>query len=223
MDPQRLTQLETWLRSGAINQRKQAIDELANCEPDIAIPILQRLSTDSDFLCRRFAVMGLANHRTEAAFQALKQRLDQERDDNVLAELANALFEFGEQSVPLLQKIFEQNRHWLTRQTVLSILMESEQEGILLAVIRDALLDETQTVKETAILALGQLLKGSYQSEALDLLADLAEADFWRDRWRAATALTLATDPKAKPLLAKLQQDDNHYVAAAALESSLGT
>jgi len=223
MDPQRLTQLETWLRSGAINQRKQAIDELANCAPDIAIPILQRLSTDSDFLCRRFAVMGLANHRNEAVFQTLKQRLDQERDDNVLAELANALFEFGEQSVPLLQKIFEQNRHWLTRQTVLSILMESEREGILLAVIRDALLDETQTVKETAILALGQLLKGSYQSEALDLLAGLAEADFWRDRWRAATALTLATDPKAKPLLAKLQQDDNHYVAAAALESSLGT
>ena len=221
MNPERLAQLETWLRSGAINQRKQAIDELADCEAEVAVPLLQRLATDADFLCRRFAVMGLANHRTDAAFEALKHRLEDEQDDNVLAEIANALFEFGEQAVPLLQTIFEQNHHWLIRQTVLSILMESNQDAVLLAVIREALLDETQTVKETAILALGSVLKGSLQSEALDLLAPLAAAEFWRDRWRTATALTLATDPRAKPLLAKLQQDENHYVAAAALESSL--
>lgn len=221
MNPERLIQLESWLRSGAINQRKQAIDELVGCASDMAVPILQRLSADSDFLCRRFAVMGLGNHRTEAAFQTLKDRLGQEQDDNVLAEIANSLFEFGDQSIPLLQQLFEQNRHWLTRQTILSILMESNQDEILLAVIREALLDETQTVRETAILALGQLLKGSLQQEALDLLVELAEAEFWRDRWRAATALTLATDPRAKPVLAKLQQDNNHYVAAAALESGL--
>lgn len=221
MNPDRLIQLESWLRSGAIDQRKQAIDELAGCASDIAVPILQRLSTDSDFLCRRFAVMGLGNHRTEAAFQTLKDCLGREQDDNVLAEIANSLFEFGDQSIPLLQQLFEQNRHWLTRQTILSILMESNQDEILLAVIREALLDETQTVRETAILALGQLLKGSLQHEALDLLVELAEAEFWRDRWRAATALTLATDPRAKPVLARLQQDNNHYVVAAALESGL--
>ncbi|MBW4470585.1 MAG: HEAT repeat domain-containing protein [Stenomitos rutilans HA7619-LM2] len=221
MNVDRLAQLESWLRSGAIDQRKKAIDELAGFPSDIAVPLLQRFSTDPDFLCRRFAVMGLGNHRTEASFQALRTLLENEQDDNVLAEIANALFDFGDASIPLLQQLFERNRHWLTRQTILSILMESDQDDVLLAVIREALLDETQTVKETAILALGQLLKGPLQQEALDLLESLAEADFWRDRWRAATALTLATDPRAKPMLAKLQQDENHYVVAAALDSAL--
>ncbi|MBW4691554.1 MAG: HEAT repeat domain-containing protein [Lyngbya sp. HA4199-MV5] len=221
MNPDRLAQLESWLRSGAINQRKMAIDELATCPSAIAVPLLQRLATDPDFLCRRFAVMGLGNHRTEESFQVLKTLLEQEHDQNVLAEIANALFDFGDRSVPLLQQLFTRNRDWLTRQTILSILMEANQDEILLAVIREALQDETQTVKETAILASGQLLNGIFAPEALDLLAALAEAEFWRDRWRAATALTLSSDARAKPILAKLQQDENHYVAAAALEGGL--
>jgi HEAT repeat protein len=99
--------------------------------------------------------------------------------------------------------------------------MESNQDDVLLAIIREALQDETQTVKETAILALGQVLKGDLQSEAMALLSELAVADFWRDRWRAATALTCASDPSAAVILANLQQDENHYVVAAALEASL--
>jgi HEAT repeat protein len=217
----RLTELETWMRSGAIDQRKKAIDELATYPSEIAVPLLQKVSTDPGFICRRFAVMGLGNHRTEASFQVLKTLLAQERDENVLAEVANSLFDFGDPAIPLLQQLFEKNRHWLTRQTILSVLMESDQDEILLAVIREGLQDETQTVKETAILALGKVLKGSLQSEAMEILIELAQAEFWRDRWRAATALTLATDPRAKPILAKLQQDENHYVAAAALESNL--
>ena len=221
MDADRLARWESWLRNGAIDQRKAALDELARCSADIAVPILQRLATDRDFLCRRFAVMGLGNHRTPASLQALKDLLEQEQDDNVLAEIANSLFEFGEESVPLLQTLFERNRHWLTRQTILSILMESEQAEVLLTVIREALQDETQTVKETAILALGSLLRGALQEEALDLLIQFTEPDFWRDRWRAATALNLSSSPRAKVALAKLQQDENHYVVAAALESGL--
>jgi HEAT repeat protein len=221
MDSDRLAQLESLLRSGAIDQRKAALDELAGCPSDLVVPVLQRLATEPDFLCRRFAVMGLGNHRTDASFQALKNLLERETDPNVLAEIANSLFEFGEQSVPLLQHLFERTTHWLTRQTILSILMEAQQDEILLAVIRSGLKDETQSVKETAILALGVVLKGSLHTQALDLLADLAEAESWRDRWRAATALTLSPDPRAKSILVRLQQDQNHYVAAAALETSL--
>jgi HEAT repeat protein len=221
MNANRLAQLESWLRSSAIDQRKRAIDELATCPSDIAIPILQRLATDPDFICRRFVAMGLGNHRTEASFQILKVLLEQEQDQNVMAEIANSLFEFGDRSVPLLQSLFIRNQHWLTRQTILSILMESNQDDVLLAVIREALQDETQTVRETAILALGRVLKGDLQSEAMALLGELAIADFWRDRWRTATALTCASDPDAAAILTKLQQDENHYVVAAALEASL--
>jgi HEAT repeat protein len=221
IDGDRLAQLESWLRSGAINQRKDAIDELAQCPPDVAIPVLQRLATAPDFLCRRFAVMGLGNHRTTESFEALKALLEQEKDQNVLAEIANALFEFGDKSVPLLQQLFGRSHHWLTRQTILSILMEADHDAVLLAVVREALQDETQTVRETAILALGSTLKGEVQQEALDLLTELAHSVVWRDRWRVATALRLSSDPRAKQLLANLQKDENHYVVAAALESEL--
>jgi HEAT repeat protein len=219
MDGDRLTQLESWLRSGAINQRKDAIDELAQYPADVAVPILKRLATEPDFLCRRFAVMGLGNHRTAASFEALKELLAQEKDQNVLGEIANALFEFGRESVPILQQLFKRCHHWLTRQTILSILIEAQHDEILLDVIREALRDETQTVRETAILALGSLLNGTAQSAALDLLMELTQGESWRDRWRAATALRRSTDPKAKQLLAALQKDENHYVVAAALES----
>jgi HEAT repeat protein len=221
MDINRLTQLESQIRSGAINQRKAALDELAQCPANLAIPILQRLAVDQDFLCRRFAVMGLGNHRTAASLQVLKDLLEQELDHNVLAEIANSLFEFGDESVPLLQKLFERNRHWLTRQTIISILMEANQDDVLLAVIREGLQDEIQTVKETSILALGSLLNRELHEEAINLLAQLAQATDWRDRWRVATALSLSSDPRAKLLLAKLQQDENHYVVAAALEAGL--
>jgi HEAT repeat protein len=221
MDRDRLTQLESWLRSGAVNQRKDAIDELAQCPPEVAVPILQRLATEPDFVCRRFAIMGLGNHRTPESFQALKDLLEQEKDQNVLAEIANSLFEFGSESVPILQQLFGRCHHWLTRQTILSILMEADHDEVLLDVVREALLDETQTVRETAILALGSTLKGNAQHAALDLLTELAQGDQWRDRWRAATALRLSSDPRAKQLLITLQKDENHYVVAAALESEL--
>jgi HEAT repeat protein len=221
MDSDRLAQLEGWLRSGAVIQRKDAIDELAKCPPEVAIPVLQRLATEPDFLCRRFAIMGLGNHRTAESFQVLKDLLEQEKDQNVLAEIADALFNFGSESVPILQALFGRCHHWLTRQTILSLLMESNQDAVLLEVVREALQDETQTVRETAILALGSVLQGEVQQGALDLLAELAQGEFWRDRWRAATALRLSAEPRAKQLLGILQTDENHYVVAAALESEL--
>jgi HEAT repeat protein len=165
--------------------------------------------------------MGLGNHLTEQSFQVLISLLEQEKDDNVISEIANTLFEFGDRSIPFLQNLFERNQNWLTRQTILAILMESDRPDILLNIINLALLDPTQTVKETAILALGSLLKSSYESDALDLLTELASAEFWRDRWRTAATLSISTNPRAKPLLAKLQKDENHYVVAAALEAGL--
>jgi HEAT repeat protein len=224
MDSNRLTQLESLLRTGSTDQCRQAIDELAQCPAELAVPVLQRLSGDRDFLRRRFAVMGLGNHRTEASLAVLKALLEQETDDNVMAEIANSLFEFGDVAVPLLEQLFYRNHNWLTRQTIVAVLMEANDDRALLSVIREALHDETQSVKETAILALGKLMAGALQGEAVDLLVELAKAKLWRDRWRAATALCLSTDPRAKSLLAQLQQDENHYVvAAAALESEMGT
>ena len=221
MNADRLAELEATLQTGALNHRQAALKELANAPSELAVPAFARLSTAPDFLCRRFAATGLGNHITPASLDVLKARMGQETDNNVLAEIANALFEFGEPAIPLLQAMFEEHDNWLIRQTIISVVMESDADQVLLGLIERALVDNVWAVRETAILALGRTLRGPLQPEAMTLLSDLSESKVWRDRWRAATALRLASDPRAKVLLAKLQQDENHYVAAAALESSL--
>lgn len=223
MDSDRLTQLENDLRSGSLLASKQALDELASCPSDLVVPIFQRLLNENDVVRRRFAVMGLANHQTDDAFHVLKNLLEQERDHNILAEAANSIFEFGPVAIPLLQNLFHRNHNWLVRQSILSIMMEADNDDILLDLVKAGLNDDTQTVKETAILALGTILKGSQHDTAVDLLAELSNAPNWRDRWRAATTLSLASGEKAKNLRSKLQKDDHHRVVAAALDAGLPT
>ena len=223
MDQAALNKLEQQLRANSIYQSRMALDELAKVPAELAVPLLQRLLKETNFQQRRLAVMGLGNHLTDDSFQTLRELLTTEQDDNVLAEAANALFEFGAASVPLLKDLFFRHQGWLTRQTVLSILMEAHEDDVLLAVVRAGLQDKTQTVKETAILAMGPLMNSSAEPEALALLKEMTEADNWRDRWRAATTLTLSKSPDAEQLRAKLRQDNNHYVVAAALEAGVSS
>lgn len=221
MDGDRLAQLEEQIRSGSLFDCKLALDELAQGPSELVVPMLQRLLTGQDVLRRRFAVMGLGNHQTDDSFRVLTMLLEQEADHNVLAEAANSIFEFGEVAVPLLQELFHRNHNWLVRQTILSIMMEANDDEVLLDLIHAGLDDETQTVKEAAILAMGSVLKGPCHDRAVDVLATLSESSNWRDRWRAATTLCLASGERARDLLAKLKTDENHYVVAAALESNV--
>ncbi len=219
MEQERLVQLESDLRTGAMDQCKRALDELAQGPSDLVVPMLLRVAEEGDFLRRRFAIMGLGNHRTEAAFAALQARMAAEQDGNVLAEIANSLMEFGDRAVPLLAELFQRSTHWLTRQSIISILIDAQADEVLLAVIREALADPEQSVKETAILGLAQIWRGALKDEALDLLAELAQDGDWRVRWRAANALAPCPDPRAKAILAPLRQDAHHRVVAAALEA----
>ncbi len=224
MTSDEISQLEVQLRASALNERIAALNRLAAQPADIAVPILQRLSKESSFLIRRLAVMGFGNHAPdEAAFTSLQALMTTEADANVLAEVANSLYEFGDVSIPLLVQLFDANDNWLLRQTVLSILQESDHHDVLLEVSLKALDDPTQTVKETAILSLRQVLMSPLQAQALEALTRLAKSDIWRDRWRAATALTGCDHPQAIKLLATLKTDENHYVVAAALDAAMGT
>jgi HEAT repeat protein len=223
MTPDELYKLEDELRSSALNERIAALNTLANQPVDVAVPILQRLAKANSFLLRRLAVMGFANHAPdEGAFNSLRALMTTETDANVLAEVANSLYEFGDVSIPLLVKLFEANDNWLLRQTVISILQESNHHDVLFEISLKALDDPTQTVKETGILSLRQVLMSPLQAQALDTLAGLANSDVWRDRWRAATALTGCDHPQATELLSKLRTDENHYVVAAALDAAMG-
>ena len=221
MDSNRLAQLELKLRSKALNERKEALDELAKIPSDVAVPALQRLAAESDFLFRRFAVMGLGNHRTPESLATLKQLLEDEKDSNVLAEVANSLFEFGDEALPLLPELFSRSDNWLVRQSILGILAESDRPDVLFGVIQVGLDDENPTTREAAILALGQLLNSDYREAVVVQLLALAQSSIWRNRWRSATVLCLVKDDRSRVALAKLRTDENHYVVAAALESGL--
>lgn len=224
MTQDELFKIENDLRAPALNVRITALNTLANQPATVAVPILQRLSKEKSFLLRRLAVMGFGNHAPDgAALASLKALMTSETDSNVLSEVANSLYEFGDVAIPLLVQLFETNENWLLRQTVLSILQESNHPEVLLEVSLKALEDPTQTVKETAILSLRQVLMSPLQTQALNTLTELASSDIWRDRWRAATALTDCDHPQARQLLTQLQQDENHYVVAAALNASMGS
>ena len=224
MTPDELNTLENDLRAAALNVRIAALNTLAAQPAADAVPILQRLSKEESFLLRRLAVMGFANPAPdEAAFNSLYELVTTETDANVLAEVANSIYDFGDKSIPILVQMFAANDNWLLRQTVLAILQESNHPEVLLDVSLQALEDPTQTVKETAILALRQVLASPLQLQALATLTKLAQSEIWRDRWRAATALTGCDHPQATDLLTQLQQDENHYVVAAALDASMGS
>jgi HEAT repeat protein len=217
LNPQ-LAHLERQLRAPSLIDRKIALDQLATLPSDQAVPILQRLLQENEVILRRLAVMGLGNHRSEASFQILQALIDTEQDGNILAEAANSLFEFGDRAIPILQALFERAPHWLLRQTILSILVETTHYQALFELALLALDDETQAVKEVGILALNQVLNSPLKDQALDALATLAESPDWRSRWRTAIALQNCTDPRATTLLAKLQTDEHYRVVAAALE-----
>jgi HEAT repeat protein len=106
--PMDLEQIERDLRARALDKQKVALDTLAQAPAEIAVPILARLLSSSDFMQRRIAVMGLGNHRVEESFQLLAGVITTdslsetlcERDPNVMGEAANSIFDFGDRAIP---------------------------------------------------------------------------------------------------------------------------
>ncbi|AFY95998.1 HEAT repeat domain-containing protein [Chamaesiphon minutus] len=213
-----LEQIDRDLRGRAIDKQKSALDRLAKVSADIAVPILADILTSSDFMQRRIAVMGLGNHRVEASFQLLANVITNDRDPNVMGEAANAIADFGDRAIPLLVTLFQNTDSWLVRQSIIPLLMDSNSHAELLTISEIAIADETQSVKEVGILALGHLLTSPVSDRALSLLLELCKDPTWRNRWRATIALQSLQNPATKAAIAQLQQDENFRVVAAALE-----
>jgi HEAT repeat protein len=213
-----LEQIDRDLRGRAIDKQKAALDTLAKVPADIAVPLLADILTSSDFMQRRIAVMGLGNHQVEASFQLLANVIINDRDPNVMGEAANAIADFGDRAIPLLVTLFQNTDSWLVRQSIIPLLMDTNSHAELLTVSEIAIADETQSVKEVGILALGHLLTSPVSDRALGLLLELCKDPNWRNRWRAAIALQSLQNPATKAAIAQLQQDENFRVVAAALE-----
>jgi HEAT repeat protein len=213
-----LEQIDRDLRDRALNKQKAGLDSLAKVPSDVAVPILSQLLASSDFMQRRVAVMGLGNHRVEESFQLLAGVITKDRDPNVVGEAANAIFDFGDRAIPLLVNLFKDTDSWLVRQSIIALLIDTNYHTELLATAEIAIADETQSVKEVGILALGHLLNSSVGERALSLLLDLCKDSSWRNRWRATISLQSLQNLTTKAAIAQLQQDEHFRVVAAALE-----
>ena len=126
--------LLTQLIQGSINDRRLALNELAEGPSDIAVLLLQELLDSPDFSLRKIAVMGFGNHQTDDAFAALQSLVRQEKDANVLAEAANSLYEFGDRAYPELRQLYDAHENWLLRQTIISIVMETNDSALIWAI-----------------------------------------------------------------------------------------
>jgi HEAT repeat protein len=213
-----LEQLDRDLRGSAIDKQKAALDILAQVPADLAVPLLARLLASPDFMHRRMAVMGLGNHRIEASFQLLASVINSDRDPNVMGEAANAIVDFGDRAIPLLVTLFKNTDNWLVRQSIIPLLIDTNSHPELLIVAEIAIADDTQSVKEVGILALGHLLNSPVQERALLLLLGLCHDPSWRNRWRATISLQSLQNAATKTAISQLQQDDHFRVVAAALE-----
>ena len=216
--PVDLAQIDRDLRGRALDKQKAALDKLAQVPADIAVPLLARLLESGDFMHRRMAVMGLGNHRVEDSFQLLAGVIARDIDPNVMGEAANAIVDFGDRAIPLLVDLFKRSDNWLVRQSIIPLLIDTNSQAELLTTAEIAIADDTQSVKEVGILALGYLLTSPFQAQALSLLLAICHDPSWRNRWRATIALQSLQNAATRTAIAQLQQDEHFRVVAAALE-----
>ena len=214
-----LHQIETYLESPNPQKRMKAITELRNYEPPLVVPLLKRRMYDQEFMIRSFVAMGLGFKRTEEAFELLVKIMENDKDYNVRAEAANSLAKYGEQSIPHLVKLFQQDSHWLVRQSIFAAIDLSQHPEILLDLSILGIQGEDPVVKLTAISNLGQLANTAQQALALELLLETANSQKAIIRAQVARTLKYFADPKAEATLLQLRQDSDYRVVGATLET----
>jgi HEAT repeat protein len=221
MTDERAIELEQNLRAAALHQRMAAANELAGYPATAAVPIFKRLLAEKDVGLRRLAVMGLGKHRSDESFAQLQTILNGSGDPIILADAADAIFEYGDVSIPILQQLFDrstQAAQWQIRQTVIALLLDTDRYDVILSLLTTALADENMVVRELGIRAFKQMLQSPCQASALALLVKFATDANWQMRWCAARCLHSCPEPQARQAIALLQQDEDFRVIAAALE-----
>jgi HEAT repeat protein len=172
---------------------------------------------------RRLAVMGLGKHRSDESFAELQAILNSSGDPIIVADAADALFEYGDVAIPILQQLFDrstQSAQWQIRQTVISLLLDTDRDDVTLPLLTTALADENMVVRELGILAFKQMLQSPSQAAALAILVKSATDPNWQMRWCTARCLHGCPEPQARQAIAQLQQDEDFRVIAAALEGA---
>lgn len=212
-----LSQIRVSLDSDDSQVRMRAITALRNYDAETAVPLLCDKLADPEFTVRSVIAMGLGRKRTPQAFEALLVLLD-DADPNVRAEAASALALYGDRALPRLISMFEQDRHWLVRRSILAALGEMDAPAMLYRLCVAAVQDSDLTVREATALILVRFARTEFQTAALDHLLSLAQAEAAMVRAAAARSLRHYDLHQAREVLVQLQQDPDHRVVAAVLD-----
>jgi HEAT repeat protein len=216
-----LTQIEAELRKSDFQYRLKAISALKVYPSDIAVPLLLQHINDPEFLVRSFVARELGRHQTSESFAALLQIMRFDNTPNVRAEAANSLSLFGKVSAAYLVQTFFQDDHWLVRRSILPALVDLDCPEEVLEVCELGLSGEDRAVQEASVDALSALNGSWQQGVVLDRLVALSHSAPEHIRVRVTHALKHFDLPAAKAALLKLQQDEDHRVVGAAMESLL--
>lgn len=214
-----IDQIEACLKSPDSQERLKAIAQLKDYDSEVAIPLLKSKMRDKEFLVRSFVAMGLGKKQTAESFAALLELIKFDRDPNVRAEAANSLSLFGQVAAAHLMVAFNQDDHWLVRRSILAALIELNCPEELFDVCACGIKGEDITVQEASTEGFGFLAGTAKQDPALEQLLSLASAQWWRIRLKVAKALGKFDSLQAREVLIELQQDEDHRVVGAALES----
>ena len=216
-----LHQIETYLDNPNPQNRMKAITELRNYEPNLVVPLLKRRMYDREFIIRSFVATGLGHKRTDEGFELLLNLIENDRDHNVRAEAANSLAKYGEDAIPHLVKLFQQDSNWLVRYSIFAAIDLRQHPEILLEFCTLGLRGNDLVVQQTAIASLGELAKTPQEDLALELLLPAAKSEQGEIRAQVARVLRDFEDPRAKVVLTNLRQDCDHRVIGATLEGLL--
>ncbi|MEB3353304.1 MAG: HEAT repeat domain-containing protein [Cyanobacteriota bacterium] len=193
LDPE---QLRAAITCGDPSRSMPALATLRDLPVEQAVPLLLLGLEQEAFLVRSLSCAGLGVKRNPAGRQALVRSLEHDEDVNVRAEAANSLVSHGlEEAWPLLLAAFRRDGQWLLRCSVLSAVAEHPEASLegLLELATLAIADADGTVRVGGAEILGRLvMEGGAPAES------------------------------ARVLLARLQDDDDHRVVAAALNGLQG-
>ncbi|MDJ0594965.1 MAG: HEAT repeat domain-containing protein [Pleurocapsa sp. MO_226.B13] len=213
-----LHQIETYIDSPNPENRMKAITELRNYEPNLVVPLLKRRMYDQEFVVRSFVAMGLGYKQTEEGFELLLDLIEYDRDYNVRAEAANSLAKYGEDAIPHLVKLFQQDSNWLVRYSIFAAIDLRQHPEILLEFCTLGLRGNDRVVQQTAIASLEQLTNTPQEANALELLLSAAKSEQGEIRAQVARVLRHFEDPRAEATLTNLRQDSDYRVVGATLE-----
>ena len=210
-------QIKADLTSSNSQQRLKAVNQLRQYDAEVAVPLLKSVMDDQEFIVRSFVAMGLGKKRTPESFSALLTLIN-DRDPNVRAEAANSLSLYGEEVVSRLVKIFEQDRNWLVRRSILAAFADMNYPDALLAICVCGVQGEDLAIQEASIEGFSLLAQTSQHDAALKQVLACVDAQGWRLRVQVAKALSRFNDPSSQDALNRLRQDEDHRVVAATLE-----